>query len=152
VQTASLTEVQEKAKRDARFEVTLLDAPDDTWFSVYHLDPDHQAQQRPVREAIMARTGPPAAFALLHLDGRPIAVGQGVAERGWLGLFSIVTHPDFRRQGAATALVRAFCDWGAGQGAEGFYLQVMETSTAAVSLYSGLGFTPLYQYYYRTRD
>ena len=149
VQTAPLAQVVERTAVDSRFEISLLDAPNDAWFEIYHLDPTHQRSQLPVRADIMARTGPPAAFALVRLDGRPIAAGQGVAERGWLGLFSLVTHPEFRRQGVGTALIRALAEWGAEQGAEGIYLQVMETSLAALSLYERLGFRTLYQYYYR---
>lgn len=152
VQTASVVTVRERAAVDTRFEVTLLEAPDDPWFEVYHLDPSHKRGQRAVRAGIMSRIGPSTVFALLRLGGRPIAVGQGVAERGWVGLFSIVTHPQFRRQGAGTALVRALTEWGAGQGAAGVYLQVMETSIPAISLYMRLGFEPLYQYHYREQS
>lgn len=152
VQTAPVATVLERAAGDARFQVTLLDGPDDPWFEVYHLDLSHQRGQRAVRAGIMSRIGPPTVFALIRLSGQPIAVGQGVAERGWVGLFSIVTHPQFRRQGAGTALVRALTEWGAGQGAVGVYLQVMETSIPAISLYSRLGFEPLYQYHYREQS
>jgi ribosomal protein S18 acetylase RimI-like enzyme len=149
VRTAPLAQVRERAAGDPRFEISLLDAPDEAWFEIYHLDHSHLQRDRAVRADIMARTGPPSGFALVRLNGRPIAAGQGVTERGWLGLFSLVTHPNFRRQGAGTAMIRALAEWGAGQGAEDIYLQVMETSTAALSLYNRLGFQALYQYYYR---
>lgn len=148
VQTASLTGVLALAAHTA-LEVTLAPTPSEEWLSIYnstHVDDDAAVQ---VRKDIMSRVGPPSAFALLCLDGRPAAVGQSVAERGRLGLFSMSTHPDFRRRGAATAILHALCEWGQTLGAEEVYLQVMDESVEALALYGKLGFRTVYHYHYR---
>ncbi|MGV3722741.1 MAG: GNAT family N-acetyltransferase [Actinomycetota bacterium] len=148
VQTASLTGVLALAAPSA-LEVTLAATPSEEWLSIYnstHADDDAAVQ---VRRDIMSRVGPPSAFALVCLDGRPAAVGQGVVERGHLGLFSMSTHPDFRRRGAATAILRTLCEWGRIHAAAQVYLQVMDESTEALALYGKLGFRTLYHYHYR---
>jgi len=148
VQVAARAEVLARAG-DPGLDVSLSATPSEEWFSIYnttHADDDAAVQ---VRKEIMARVGPPSAFALLCLDGRPVAVGQGVAERGHLGLFSMSTHPEFRRRGAATAILRALCDWGRLHDTEQVYLQVMDESLEALALYGKLGFRTVYHYHYR---
>lgn len=148
VQTAPLAGVLALSAHSA-LEVTLAATPSEEWLSIYnttHADDDAAGQ---VRKDIMARVGPPSAFALLRLDGRAAAVGQGVAERGHLGVFSMSTHPDFRRRGAATAILRALCEWGRTHAAEEIYLQVMDESCEALALYGKLGFSNVYRYHYR---
>jgi GNAT superfamily N-acetyltransferase len=96
-------------------------------------------------QRIQARTG----YALLRREGVPVALGLGVLERDWLGIFSMATHPEFRRQGAATAILHALATWGQQCGAARAYLQVMEGNTAAVAAYARAGLDTLYQYHYR---
>ena len=76
----------------------------------------------------------------------------GVLHGGWLGLFDIVTHPQQRGQGYAQRLIRQLLDWGAAQGAQGAYLQVMLNNPPALALYQRLGFTEAYRYWYRVKE
>jgi ribosomal protein S18 acetylase RimI-like enzyme len=132
--------------------VELTEHPDAAWFEVYYASHPWSAEDQEVRRGILARIGPRSAFVTLKRDGRPVAVGQGVVERGWLGLFSMVTHAGCRRQGAATAVLQALARWGRAHGAAGCYLQVMEESVGALALYRKLGFSTQYQYHYRSRE
>ena len=119
--------------------------------------------------AYAALTGMPAKFMRLHgailnairtecahavlRDGEEVlACGLGVAERGLLGLFDIVTHPAHRRQGCGEDLVHGLLAWGRERGADTAYLQVTESNAAAQSLYAKLGFTERYRYWYRIGD
>ena len=86
------------------------------------------------------------------MDGRSVAWGLAVAERGKVGLFDIVTAPEARRQGAARRLVMALLAWGQGQGARDAYLQVVTTNAPAIALYRSLGFVAAYRYHYRVEN
>ena len=66
-----------------------------------------------------------------------------------MGLFEVGTVPAQRRRGLATAVVEDLLAWGAGQGAERAYLQVMEANSPARALYARLGFQEAYRYWYR---
>lgn len=125
------------------------------WGDLYNQATDLPEPSRSVRRALVARIAPPTGFALAHVDGAPAAVGMGVLERGWLGIFSMATHPDARRRGAARAILHALAGWaqaqGAPAGATSAYLQVSEDNVTARALYESLGFTTAYHYHYRTR-
>src|SRR5919109_4074735 len=97
-----------------------------------------------MRERILDRIGPPAGFALLELDGIPAAIGMGVLERSWLGIFSMGTKPEFRRRGAATAVLRALAEWASTRGGEHAYLQVERSNDAGHRLYEHAGFQTAY--------
>src|SRR5690606_34181519 len=100
------------------------------------------------RRAMLERIGPPAGFAAAEVDGRLAAVALGVVERGWLGLFSVATHPEYRRRGLGLATLAALAAWAAGHGAERCYLQVFSTNAPALALYARLGFATRYDYWY----
>jgi GNAT superfamily N-acetyltransferase len=152
VQTATLADIARRLPEGAEQRVELSRTPDEEWFRIYYTTHPWDVVDQEVRRGILARVGPRTAFATLRRNGEPVAVGQGVMERGWLGLFSMSTHPDHRRQGAATELVRALTAWGQKFGAESCYLQVMDESSAALELYRKLGFETLYHYHYREQS
>jgi len=106
---------------------------------------EHEAEtRRGILQRITART----AYASLTVDGQPVCTSLGVLEDDWLGVFSMATHPEFRRAGAATAVLHALAAWGHRQHASHMYLQVMHGNRSAHALYERLGFTTLYDYYY----
>jgi len=77
-------------------------------------------------------------------------VALGVRERGWVGVFSMKTHPAHRRRGVARALLRDLARWGEEGGANRMYLQVESDNDAARGLYERTGFTRHHGYWYRT--
>jgi GNAT superfamily N-acetyltransferase len=101
-----------------------------------------------MRRSIVERIGPRAGFALARIDGQPVGVGLGVVERGWIGIFCMETLPNYRRQGAATVILRALAKWGCSFGADQMYLQVMLNNPVAQAAYAKAGFTAQYEYYH----
>ena len=90
-----------------------------------------------------------AVFALARdAAGRPAATGVGVAHGGRLGVFNVGAHPDSRRQGLASAVVGALCEWGGNRGLDEAYLQVSSGNQGALAVYERLGFRTLYEYFY----
>lgn len=154
VQLASVDGVLAKADRrtpPSGWTLTVGERFDADWFATYREAEGFDDHAAAMRQAIIQRIAAPAGFALLHVDGAPVALGLGVLEAGHLGVFSMATRPDFRRQGAATFVLAGLAHWAQVRGAEQIYLQVMDRNTGARALYAGLGFQTLYGYHYRER-
>lgn len=105
----------------------------------------------PYLRSILANIAPMRCFGSIWDGAQPAAIGLAVVERGWVGLFDIVTAPKFRRQGHGTALVRNLLGWSKDAGAGNAYLQVFHENNAAIRLYDHLGFHYSYQYWYRIK-
>jgi GNAT superfamily N-acetyltransferase len=129
--------------------VTVVDQIDGRWLTTYCRADGYAGREVVAREAILGRIGQATGYALLERDGEPAAVGLGVLEQEWLGVFCMATCPEFRRQGAATAILHALARWGEQHAATRAYLQVMEDNPGALALYSGVGFETVYGYHYR---
>ncbi|MDJ0959770.1 MAG: GNAT family N-acetyltransferase [Acidimicrobiia bacterium] len=91
------------------------------------------------------------AYASVVHNGTVIAIGQGVVEDGWLGLFDLNTDPAYRRQGIADGIVADLEQWAGDLGVSHAYLQVEEQNHAARQLYAKRGYDNVYSYWYRRR-
>ncbi len=89
------------------------------------------------------------AFFSLKEGTQTVACGIGVVQEPFIGLFDIVTHAGYRNRGYGRQLVSDILRWGKTQGARTAYLQVMLNNAPALRLYSNIGFTESYQYWYR---
>lgn len=87
-------------------------------------------------------------FAELRKNGLTAGVGLGLCMNGTIGLFDVLTAPDFRRQGVARRIMQALLAWGEEMGADLAFLQVASGNGAAVRLYEQLGFATAYTYVY----
>nr|WP_131744669.1 GNAT family N-acetyltransferase [Frankia sp. Cppng1_Ct_nod] len=130
-------------------DAVLLDAMDGIWLDVAAQVLETFAGQRNGTLRVLENLTVPAAYALCALDGVPVAVGRGVVDGDWLGVYSMATLPAARGRGAARAVLARLAAWAADAGASRAYLQVEQTSTAARRLYAALGFRPVYRYSYR---
>jgi len=91
---------------------------------------------------------PATAFARIVEDGRIVAHGMAVVERGTLSLHEIGTQPEARRRGLAQRVIAALSHWGRERGAREAFLQVGPENAPAIALYARLGFATLYDYTY----
>jgi ribosomal protein S18 acetylase RimI-like enzyme len=132
-------------------DVTLTESLTDDWLSAFwemsHTQPQHHAIHRQMLGHIL----PATCFAYLRQQNQIIACGLGVCQQQFVGLYDIVTHPNFRGQGYGTQIVQSILAWGQAQGAPTAYLQVMLNNPPALRLYARLGFNELYQYWYRSK-
>lgn len=90
-------------------------------------------------------------FFVLRSEGIPVAVGLGVVDDGYLGLYDIATSPSSRNRGFGERLLKHILRWGQLCGAHTSYLQVVCGNAAAQRLYAKLGYRELYEYWYRVR-
>jgi GNAT superfamily N-acetyltransferase len=98
---------------------------------------------------LFARLPAASAFAAVHHEEMPVAIGRAVVESGSVGLFDVFTRQDQRRRGLGRAITQALLAWGARNGAARAYLQVVPSNEAACRLYDRLGFRVAYRYWYR---
>jgi N-acetylglutamate synthase len=133
------------------FEVEVSEEFDPVWFDLFCLSEEVDGHGAAMRRGILERIEPAHGFVLVRVGGEPAAVGLGVAEDGWVGVFSVATRPEFRRRGAARAIMRTLAIWGQLYGAQQVYLQVMVKNKVAQTLYASMGFTTAYQYHYREK-
>ncbi len=111
------------------------------------LNANQQESHRQILQSILAKT----CFTSLIVGGAVVGCGLGVVQDGFLGLFDIIVDPIYREKGYGKRLVRGLLSWGKKQGAHTAYLQVMLNNSPALNLYAGLGFTEVYQYWYRVK-
>jgi ribosomal protein S18 acetylase RimI-like enzyme len=149
VEIAPLADVVSRSHRPMALPVNVAPAADDAWLATYCGTESVPSREAEARRSILLRLGAPTGYAILTDGERPRAVGLGVLERDWLGIFCMATDPAFRRRGAATDILQALAHWGQQHGATHAYLQVMCSNDAARALYARLGFRPLYEYHYR---
>ena len=152
VQAALVTTILAKTpplRLHPEFVIEVAEEFDEGWFAAYADFAEENAAGFATRAEIIQRIASPTGFALLRIDDQPAAVGLGVVDAGWLGIFCMGTAPTFRRRGAARAILRTLTIWAQMQGAEAAYLQVMDSNTAARPLYASIGFQTLYHYHYR---
>ncbi len=95
-------------------------------------------------DAFEALLGSPGVFALTKPDGRQ-AVGfilcRVAAEEA--EILTLAAHPEHRRRGVATTLVRDAAKVAAKAGAHSLFLEVAEDNVAALALYARAGFEPM---------
>jgi ribosomal protein S18 acetylase RimI-like enzyme len=96
--------------------------------------------RRGVNQLILERIPTPRAFFGCRRDGRIVATALCVAGHGCGVIECIATRAECRREGAALAVLEALEAWAKSQTVDLLGLQVVETNSAAVSLYQRLGF------------
>ncbi|MBL8046905.1 MAG: GNAT family N-acetyltransferase [Anaerolineales bacterium] len=130
---------------------TITPHPTEAWFTAFTQLSGLAPQHQPTLRQILGNLVPAAGFALIEKDGQAVACGMGVVQAGYVGLYDIVTHADFRRQGYGEQLVSGLLAWAQTHGAHSAYLQVMANNPAALSLYGKFGFQESYRYWYRIK-
>ncbi len=129
----------------------VLDEPDGPWLDTWwQVDGRGGPAELDVARRMLARIHAPAGYVCVVQDGTAVAVGRGVVQEGWLGVFSMGVLPGHRRRGLGRAVLHALGRWGAAHGAESAYLQVFRGNDTARALYAGEGFAPAHRYHYRS--
>lgn len=154
VQVAELTTIlaaMPPLQKRPEFAIEVAEAFDEEWFTAYAAFETMENHEADARRAILQAIQPLSGFVLLRIHDAPAAVGLGVVEQDWLGIFCMATSMAFRRRGAASAILRTLAIWAQLYEARQAYLQVMDHNTAAQAVYARAGFETLYHYHYREK-
>lgn len=95
---------------------------------------------------------PKTCYISLYENDVVVACGLGVLERGYLGIFDIVTDSRHRNRGFGEQIMVNLLKWGKENGAQHAYLQVLLNNAPALRLYSKLGFQENYRYWYGLKN
>ncbi|MBF4692634.1 GNAT family N-acetyltransferase [Fusibacter ferrireducens] len=103
-------------------------------------------------QACLGKISNPVLYLSVRDRDKWIGAGQAVVEAGYVGLFDIAVHEQYRCKGIGKAIMRTLLEKAKEMGAEIAYLQVVADNEAAKRLYGNLGFQELYQYWYRVKS
>ena len=93
----------------------------------------------------------PLTAASIWEDGRMIACGLGVMERGRIGLYDIFVDASCRRRGLGVNICAAIMNEGKAAGCTEAYLQCLTNNHGARRLYALLGYKETYAYWFRIK-
>ncbi len=136
---------------DPSGEIRLENDPRVEWMDDFIRMNGFDPARRETYLAILSQVLTPKCLASKVIEGKTVAVGLAVAERGYAGLFDIVVDPAHRHQGLGYNVVNELLCWGRRQGAHTAYLQVLADNAPALGLYRKMGFTEAYRYWYRMK-
>lgn len=90
--------------------------------------------------------------AKIEVDGRMVASGLGILDRGHVGVYAIYVDPSCRNKHYGKAIVSTILLEAQKKGNDKAYLQVVKGNTPAKHLYEGLGFKYFYDYWFRVKE
>lgn len=94
-------------------QTTLQQDASDDWFASFCEMNNIAVKKQLIARETLAKTIPTKSFASISNDqGKIIACGLAVSQKGYVGLFDIVTRKEYRRRGVALKLTRALLRWG----------------------------------------
>lgn len=132
--------------------VIIHDEPTEDWLTAF-CDLNAVATRYALTlERMLSGILPRAGYMALYEGDAMVAVGLGVVDSGYIGLYDIVTDTGLRGRGLGTDLVLNLLHWGKQHGAKHAYLQVNLENAPALRLYDKLGFKEAYRYWYRVKD
>lgn len=147
VQTASLEIIDTPPKEI----ITLAHSLSEDWVALFCRLRGLNLRYLDTMRQMISSISPTHCFAVLYRDNQPAALGFAVIEKGYVGLYDITTDENMRNRGIGRQLVLYLLQWGKAQGATNAYLQVMTDNAPALHLYESLGFSEVYQYWYRVK-
>ncbi len=84
------------------------------------------------------------------IDGQIVGCGFGAIEREYMGIYNIVVDRSFRGNGYGFDLMEGLLGEAKKLGVKTAYLSVVVGNTTAENLYSKIGFSEVYKYWYRS--
>jgi GNAT superfamily N-acetyltransferase len=152
VQTARLNTLRAAGASWAEgVRVSVAREPRAEWFALAGAS-SRFAEVQDVYRGLLDRLFGRAYFALATVGDTPAATALGVLDRGWLGVSSMLTQPNYRGRRLAQSLLVALANASSAQGAEGLYLIVEQNNPSALRCYARAGFVSSHEAHYRVLE
>jgi len=124
---------------------------EEDWFEAFtRMNKVSNANKATLRK-ILNSLIPDAFYGFYKENNEILAVGLGVMERGFIGMFDIYVDEAHRRKGLATKIMNKLISEGVAHGCDYSYLQVIDDNENAKLLYKKLGYEKQYSYWYRVK-
>ncbi|WP_238162690.1 GNAT family N-acetyltransferase [Cohnella sp. AR92] len=147
VQTLDLESIREPD----RTSVEIAEIVSDLWLDAFCRLNNVKAANKNTMQRMLSNIRTKKGFVSFYEEDRVIACGLGVIERGYIGLFDIVTDSLYRNRGFGEQMILNLLKWGKENGATRSYLAVVANNEPALRLYAKLGFKEVYRYWYRVK-
>ncbi|MFD2698935.1 GNAT family N-acetyltransferase [Paenibacillus shunpengii] len=147
VQTVDLAHI----RKPRLTSVQIYERPHDEWLNNYYKLNQVKAADRITMERMLSNIKTRTGFISLYDDEQVVACGLGVVEREYIGLYDIVTDARYRNRGFGEQMILNLLSWGKEHGARFSYLAVVANNAPALRLYSKIGYTENYKYWYRVK-
>lgn len=132
--------------------VILQDRITDDWInSLFRLNGTTNPTLRRIVPSMFKAIPKETIVASIEIDGRMVASGLGIMDRGHVGIYAIYVDPSCRKKSFARSICSAILSEAQKKGAKHAYLQVVQGNTNAKHLYRSLGFKDLYTYWFRAK-
>lgn len=133
--------------------VQLRDRITDEWItSLFRLNGTTNPTLRRIVPSMFKAIPKETIVAFIEIDGRTVASGLGILDRGHVGLYAIYVDASCRRKRFARSICSAILSEAKKKGASNAYLQVVADNEAAKHLYQSLGFEYFYTYWFRSLE
>lgn len=145
VQTLDLDDINEPRLTSVKINESMTEEWLNHFCRLNQVNDKHKRTMERMLSNIKTRKG----FISLYHNEQAIACGLGVIEREYIGLYDIVTDSQYRNQGFGEQMILNLLKWGKENGAKSSYLAVISHNEPALRLYSKLGYSEIYKYWYR---
>ena len=135
-----------------RTEVVVYEEMSDDWLEGFLTMNGTAPRQKAAAAGMLKNIHYPIAAAAIYEDGKMIACGLGVLERGHVGLYDIYVDAACRRRGLGGDICSAIMLHGKNRGCDTAYLQVLSDNFGARRLYDQLGYEETYGYWFRVKE
>jgi len=148
VLTAATRDLPPELGKHGRPTVRLESVPSPRWWDAWAARDERNASADPSAARAVMCGSPDQLFASLEVDGSVVGIARLAFAQGWAGVFALHVAMEHRRSGLALQLMGAMADASRSRGIRSMYLQVMNASAPARSLYGRLGFSTHHEYCY----
>ncbi|MBP2414389.1 ribosomal protein S18 acetylase RimI-like enzyme [Arthrobacter stackebrandtii] len=137
------------APEGAAIRVEVAGTPSEEWLELWwRVDGRGGAAEKQTARRILL--GASSLYATARSsEGVAVGTGRLTLVDGWAGVYGMATHPDFRRQGVASAVLAELLGQAFAADVAGLWLMVTAANAGAQALYEHAGFAEAARYHYR---
>jgi GNAT superfamily N-acetyltransferase len=132
--------------------LAIENVPISDWIGNFYLvsedEDSHQNEHLQMLQYVQSKL---FAAVLRDSQGEIVSMGLGTIEKGYFGIFNIVTAKAYQRLGYSHTLISDLLSWAKSLNAHTAYVQVRQANYPGLGLYEKLGYTDGYHYWYRVK-